>query len=53
LCQQRQSSATVARHLDAAVDPKEISALGFMLSDKKAGPFKMEVESIKVERAGK
>lgn len=35
------------------VDPKEINALGFMLSDKKAGPFKMEIESIKVERAGK
>jgi NADH dehydrogenase [ubiquinone] 1 alpha subcomplex assembly factor 1 len=35
------------------VDPKEISALGFMLSDKKAGPFKMEIESIKVEQAGK
>jgi monofunctional biosynthetic peptidoglycan transglycosylase len=34
------------------VDPKEINALGFMLSDKKAGPFKMEIESIKVERAG-
>jgi monofunctional biosynthetic peptidoglycan transglycosylase len=33
------------------VDPKEINALGFMLSDKKAGPFKMEIESIKVERA--
>jgi NADH dehydrogenase [ubiquinone] 1 alpha subcomplex assembly factor 1 len=37
---------------DAGVlDPMEINALGFMLSDKKAGPFKMEVESIKVERA--
>ena len=35
------------------VDPKEISALGFMLGDKKAGPFKLEVESIKVERTGK
>ncbi len=34
------------------VDPKEINALGFMLSDKKAGPFKMEIESINVERAG-
>jgi monofunctional biosynthetic peptidoglycan transglycosylase len=33
------------------VDPKEINALGFMLSDKKAGPFKMEIESIKLERA--
>ena len=36
-----------------AVKPEEINALGFMLGDKKAGPFKMEVESIKVERAGK
>jgi len=36
-----------------AVKPEEINALGFMLSDKKAGPFKMEIEWIKVERAGK
>lgn len=36
-----------------AVKPEEINAIGFMLSDKKAGPFKMEVEWIKVERAGK
>ena len=35
------------------VDPKEVNALGFMVSDKKAGPFKLEVESIKVERAAK
>ena len=34
------------------VKPEEINALGFMLSDKKAGPFKMEVEWIKVERVG-
>lgn len=33
------------------VDPREIDSLGFMLSDKNAGPFKMEVESIQVERA--
>ena len=36
-----------------AVKPEEVNVLGFMLSDKRAGPFKMEVESIKVERAGK
>ena len=36
-----------------AVNPEEVNALGFMLSDKKAGPFKMEIESIEVERAGK
>ena len=36
-----------------AVKPEEVNAIGFMLSDKKAGPFKMEVEWIKVERAGK
>jgi monofunctional biosynthetic peptidoglycan transglycosylase len=35
-----------------AVKPEEINAVGFMLGDKKAGPFKMEIESIKVERAG-
>ena len=35
------------------VDPKEVNALGFLLGDKKAGPFKLEVEWIKVERTGK
>lgn len=35
------------------VKPEEIGALGFMLGDKKAGPFKMEIEWIKVERAAK
>ena len=35
------------------VDPQEVSALGFMVSDKKAGPFRLEVEWIKVVRAGK
>ena len=33
------------------MDPEEVDALGFLLGDKKAGPFKMEVEWIKVERA--
>ncbi|MEZ6142108.1 MAG: CIA30 family protein [Zavarzinella sp.] len=36
-----------------AVKPEEINAIGFMLSDKKAGPFQLEIEWIKVERAGK
>ena len=35
-----------------AVKPEEVNALGFMLSDKKAEPFKMEVQWIRVERAG-
>lgn len=34
------------------VDPGEVNGLGFLLGDKKAGPFKMEVEWIKVVRAG-
>jgi NADH dehydrogenase [ubiquinone] 1 alpha subcomplex assembly factor 1 len=34
------------------VNPTAVNGLGFMLSDKKAGPFKMEIESIKVERVG-
>jgi monofunctional biosynthetic peptidoglycan transglycosylase len=33
------------------VNPTSVNGLGFMLSDKKAGPFKMEIESIMVERA--
>ena len=36
-----------------AVKPEEINAVGFMLGDKKAGPFKMEIEWIKMERVGK
>lgn len=35
------------------VQPTEISALGFMLGDKKAGQFKLEIEWIKLERAAK
>ena len=34
-----------------AIKPEEISSVGFLLGDKKAGPFKMEIEWIKVERA--
>ncbi len=30
------------------VDPDEITSIGFMLSDKKAGPFKMEVDWLKI-----
>lgn len=34
-----------------AVNPNEVNGVGFMLSDKKAGPFKLEIDSIRVERA--
>ena len=33
------------------VDPQEVSGLGFLLGDKKDGPFQLEVEWIKVVRA--
>lgn len=36
-----------------AVKPEEVNALGFLLGDKKAGAFKMEVEWVKVVRAAK
>jgi monofunctional biosynthetic peptidoglycan transglycosylase len=36
-----------------AVKPEEVNALGFMVGDKKAGPFKLEVESVNVARAAK
>lgn len=32
------------------VNPSEVNAVGFMLSDKKAGAFKLEIESIRVVR---
>lgn len=35
------------------VNPDDVNALGFLLGDKKAGPFKLEVDAIKVQRAGK
>jgi NADH dehydrogenase [ubiquinone] 1 alpha subcomplex assembly factor 1 len=34
------------------VEPDQINGLGFMLSDKKAGPFQMQVEWVRVEREG-
>ena len=33
------------------VKPEEITSVGFLLGDKKAGPFKIEIEWIKVERS--
>jgi len=32
----------------APVDPAKVQAIGFLLADKKAGSFKLEVEWIKV-----
>ena len=32
-------------------DPTKVNSLGFLLGDKKAGPFKLEVEWIKVIKA--
>ncbi|MBL8794596.1 MAG: CIA30 family protein [Planctomycetia bacterium] len=33
------------------VDPPEVNGLGFLLGDKKAGPFTLEVEWIRAVRA--
>jgi NADH dehydrogenase [ubiquinone] 1 alpha subcomplex assembly factor 1 len=33
------------------VDPAEVTALGFLLGDKKPGPFRLEVASIRVQSA--
>lgn len=33
------------------VEPDQINSIGFMLSDKKPGPFKLEVEWVKVQPA--
>jgi monofunctional biosynthetic peptidoglycan transglycosylase len=34
------------------VDPDQVNGLGFMLSDKQAGPFQMQVEWVRVLRPG-
>ena len=33
------------------LDPSEVNGLGFLLGDKKAGPFKLEVAWIQVRTA--
>ena len=37
---------------NAPLEPDKVNSLGFLLADKKAGPFKLEVEWIKVTQAG-
>lgn len=45
-------ATSFGRPVDAGpVKPEEVSGLGFMVSDKRAGPFKLEVETITVVRA--
>jgi hypothetical protein len=34
------------------VEPDQINGLGFMLSDKRPGPFRLEIHWVKVLRAG-
>lgn len=36
-----------------AVKPDEVDAVGFLLGDKKAGPFELEIECVQVVRAAK
>ena len=46
-------ATSFGRPVDAGpVKPAEVSGLGLMVSDKRAGPFHLEVESITVVRVG-
>ena len=36
---------------DQKLDPSKVNYVGFLLADKKAGPFKLEVDWIKVTKA--
>lgn len=46
-------ATSFGRPVDAGpVNPEEVSALGFMVSDKRAGPFRLDIEPIRVVRAG-
>jgi monofunctional biosynthetic peptidoglycan transglycosylase len=35
---------------DQKLDPGKVNSVGFLLADKKAGPFKLEVDWVKVEK---
>jgi monofunctional biosynthetic peptidoglycan transglycosylase len=41
-------ATSFGRPVDQPLDPRQVNALGFLLGDKKAGPFKLEVEWVKV-----
>lgn len=41
-------ATSFGRRVQDSLDPSQINSIGFLLSDKKAGPFKLEVEWIKV-----
>ena len=36
---------------DEKLDPSKVNSVGFLLADKQAGPFKLEVDWIKVIKA--
>jgi len=40
-------ATSFGRRVRTELDPSQINSIGFMLSDKKAGPFKLEVEWVK------
>jgi monofunctional biosynthetic peptidoglycan transglycosylase len=47
-------ATSFGRPVDAgSVKPEEVNALGFMVSDKKAGPFELEIAWIEVLRGGR
>lgn len=41
-------ATSFGRRVQTRLDPSQINSVGFLLSDKKAGPFKLEVEWVKV-----
>ncbi|QDT48939.1 Complex I intermediate-associated protein 30 (CIA30) [Symmachiella dynata] len=41
-------ATSFGRRVQTKLDPSQVNSIGFMLSDKKAGPFKLEVEWGKV-----
>jgi hypothetical protein len=43
-------ATSFGRTVDQPLDPKQVNAFGFLLGDKQAGPFKLEVEWVKVVR---
>ncbi len=45
-------ATSFGRRVAEKVDAAKVNSIGFLLGDKKAGPFKLEVASVKVRKAG-
>jgi hypothetical protein len=46
-------ATSFGRRVNAKLKPSEVNGIGFLLSDKKDGAFRLEVDSIRVAKSDK